>query len=323
MQDLPDCSLWQPQKGKDEGNLKEAFLKQCLVSEENIKTLFSNEKKKAINAFEYGLALEEIISRELEKLFPHRYKITNGRIVDTEGRSAGHCDIIFFNEFWFPKAWPGNINNTSNQLFPVDGIYAIGEVKSTLNFETLDASFEKLVKCLRLNRKKTKNRRIVENRESSNCHHGLSNPLYTFIIAESLDPKVSLEDIIDRFIKINQKLKRLEVVRSLCILGLGTLTWSFRTESGEMKPALFMEEDLYKELYATFTTPASSSSSLYNLVVNLQTHLYLSVLKAEDFAVYYGKEEVYSKFAMKHPHILPIDSEWLELLSRRCPDDTC
>src|SRR5205085_7715913 len=114
------------------------------------------------------------------------YSISAGVINDRNGKTAGDFDVILFNELWFPKVKVGATFQSRRAHYPIDGVYAVCEVKQTLDFKTLDDAMKKLVTCHRLNRPQTYAKRLTENRESVSCIHGLTNPLYSFILATDL-----------------------------------------------------------------------------------------------------------------------------------------
>lgn len=150
----------------------------------------------------------------------------------------------------------------------------------------------KLVICKRLERPKTGRNRIVENRELGGSEHGFTNPLYTFIIAISLDKKLSIDDIFIRFHEINKTLRREEIINSLCILQEGAIFWSyFDKEIKEWRPARFYDfnEDLSEPILPVLVKAENEKkNSFYSLILNLNSHLNNTILGSEDLAIAYG-----------------------------------
>jgi hypothetical protein len=274
-----------------------------------------------IDNFDSGLGVEDIIREGLTQLLPARYSLKAGVITDRSGKTGGDYDVVVFNEQWFPAVKAGATPQSRRVFLPIEGVYAVCEVKQTLDFDSLDQAMEKLVTCHRLRRPRTCANRIVENRESGSCIHGLSNPLYSAIIATNLREGIELESLIDRFFDINKKLKRLEVVRALCVLGRGAVTWGFRDEHGEGRPALFMLDDLYLPIFPVYHRMPLAESALYRLAVDLLLHLYHSVLAPEDMAPSYGPD-IHSVSIPKSSDIaLEPDAEWLSSLEKLCKPD--
>lgn len=290
MKELPDTSLWQPRKNTSE-SLKDIFYKRCSQIEKLILTKSKQEKEFNIDNFDSGAGVEEIVREEFSKLLPKRYSITKGVINDRNGASSGDQDIIIFNNYWFPTLKSGATEESRRVHFPVEGVYAIGEIKQTLTIDTLDEAMRKLVICKRLERPKTGKNRIVENRELDGCEHGFTNPLYTFILVTELDKTLNIDDVFIRFHQINKLLKRTELINSLCILQKGTITWSyFDDKTNEWKPAMFYDinQDLSKPLLPILSLSEEEKIAFYSLIINLNIHLNNTILGSEDLAVAYG-----------------------------------
>jgi hypothetical protein len=161
---------------------------------------------------------------------------------------------------------------------------------------------EKLVICHRLYRPPTGGTRLLENRDGDPCPHGLTNPLYSFILATQLAPGLDINEMIERFVRINQRLRRLEMVRALCVLDSGTVHWVVARNGESPLPALFMGDDLHAPLHPGFERVSHTQSALYSLVQNLLLHLFHSVLGPEDIPAAYG---------MRNPTIsIPTSNDW-------------
>ena len=237
-------------------------------------------------------------------MLPGRYDVLPGTVVDSTGATSGDVDIVVMNSTWFPKVKAPAAAGSRRQLLPFEGVYAVGEVKQTLGFESLDSAMAKLVRCHRLRRTPVPRDRLTENRDLEACPHGLSNPLYSFVIGAT--SVVDVQALVERFFDINRQLRRLEVVRAMCILGKGTVTWAFRAPDGP-KPALFMSEDLQRPLAPAYFPNEVCESPFFVLVENLMLHLYNSVLGPEDIASRYGPSERGVRLPSERGIILPPD----------------
>jgi len=297
------------------------FLQRCIGIEKLIQLRTSLEKEMNVYNYDSGPGVEEIIREELAKICPKRYSVKAGVITDRDGKSAGDFDVILFNELWFPQVKAGATEKSRRVYFPIEGVYAVGEVKQTLDFKSLDTAMKKLVCCHRLNRPRTDARRLTENRESSSCIHGLSNPLYSFIIASDIKEGITFVDLVERFFLINTSLKRLDVVRGLCIIGYGTVIWGFKNpKREESKPALFMMEDLYLPLVPVKAQVPEIESALYYQITDLLLHLFHSVLAPEDVAVGYGSSTHKIQIPSSDEFSLQPDDEWLEIKNIECTE---
>ena len=319
--DLPNATEWQPRDSATE-TLQSVFLKRCVAVERSIRVRAQGEREMNIDNFDSGLGVEDILREELAKILPSRYNVTRGVLVDRDGKTGGDYDIVVFNETWFPQVKAGATDLSRRNYYPVEGVYAVGEVKQTLDYASLDSAMRKLVLAHRLIRPPTFAKRLVENRESGSCKHGLSNPLYSFVLATGLADKVSLESLIDRFYDINKQLKRLEVIRALCVLGHGTVVWSFRDPvQGGLTPALFMLDDLYDPIVPAYFHVDDVTSALFALVSNLMLHLFESVLAPEDIAALYGTPNRNVKGPKSDEIALQPDQDRVESLKTICKHD--
>lgn len=317
---LPDTSAWQPRDNKLD-TLKSAFLKRCISVETLITSRANLEKGMNIDNFDSGLGVEDIIREEIRQLLPTRYSVTAGVVNDRNGKTAGDIDLVIFNSHWFPLVKAGATPESRRAHLPIDGAYAVCEVKQSLDCDVLDEAMEKLVMCHRLYRSQTYAYRTTENREGSSCIHGLTNPLYSMIIATDLRKGVEFNQLIERFFDINRSLHRPEVIRALCVLGYGTVTWGYWHSETESRPALFMLEDLYEPIFPVYHKTPESESALYSLMVDLFLHLYHSVLAPEDIVAHYGPQSFRVKIPTSPDIVLAPDAQRLSILNKICDLD--
>ncbi|HKO19810.1 MAG TPA: DUF6602 domain-containing protein, partial [Acidobacteriaceae bacterium] len=293
--ELPDVASWKPRITPTE-NLKAAFFTRCRQVERTILRRRDDEKETVEYSFHSGSGVEDVIRDELRAILPKRYAADGGSICDRNGYSAGDCDVVIFNDTWFPLVKAPVTESSRRKIFPIEGVYAVLEVKQTLDPNVLDRAMEKLVVAHRLFRPEAASDRIAENRETGTCKHFISNPLYSAIVATGVEAHSSFLKLAERFIAINRQLPRRDVVRALCVLGEGTLVWGVKEDGSRkiaesessLRPALFMREDRYCELQPVILGGVSDDSALYQLMVAISAHLYRSILPPEDLCVHYG-----------------------------------
>ncbi|MGW4369305.1 DUF6602 domain-containing protein [Nocardia takedensis] len=287
---LPDVARWQPRTDATD-NLTESFKRRCRYADRRLRLRFEEEQSSNIDNFDSGVSLEEIFRDEVDQLLPCRYQITTGVLVDRRGHTAGHCDAVIFNETWFP-AIKGPASRTSRRPFlPIEGAYAVVEIKSSLTTKSLDDAMEKLVICQRLFRPHVSRDRVTENRETGSCQHFISNPLYSAIFAVDIDG-ADFDTLVTRFVHINRMLKRHEMVRALIVLGRGCVVWGY-FDGESVRPALMFKEDRIAPIFSVFLDIDNSGTAMYPFIQNLSSHLYHSVLAAEDIATHYGESTDY------------------------------
>jgi len=227
--ELPDVSSWQPRRDAI-ADLEVSYRRRCQFVEKKLLLRADEERAANIDSFDSGIGVEEIFRDELANLLPARYEVTTGVVSDRFGATAGHCDCVIFNNFWFPVIKAGATAQSRRKHLPVEGAYGVIEVKQSLDLKTLDDAMEKLVIFQRLHRPPVSRNRYVENRESGSCTHAISNPLYSAVFALGLDSKTDFQELLQRFVEINKMLKRREMVTSLVVLGHGLASWAYEDE---------------------------------------------------------------------------------------------
>ena len=132
---------------------------------------------------------------------------------------------------------------------------------------------------------------------------------------------LTFEELINRFYDVNKQVKRLEVVRALCVLGHGTVVWGFKDrDRGGITPALFMLDDLYDPIVPAYFSAKDVGSALFALIANLMLHLYHCVLAPEDVAVLYGPSSRHINAPKSEEIALQPDPERLQSLNVVCND---
>ncbi len=285
--DLPDTGTWQPREDANE-TLARAFLKRCQGIEQKILLLSELERKMNVDNFDSGLGIEDIIREELSELCPRRYSVRAGVIDDSKGRTAGDFEIIIANDTWFTPIKSGATKGSRRFHFPIEAVYAVIEVKQTLTYKVLDEAMEKLVKCHRLDRPITTGNSMTENCKLSFFEpvpNLPKNTLYSAIIATGLGRGIKVEDIARRFRVISKTLKPEDQVRSICVLGQGTIGWGYRAadSSKSFRPFLHDLDETSKLLVY-----GPHQGAFYSWVTSLLRHLFNSILDPAHFISSYG-----------------------------------
>ena len=84
----------------------------------------------------------EIVEQFLQKYLPKTIGISHGEIVSTNGNTSNESDIILYES----RTCPYLLDKTGYQIFPIECVYGIIEVKSMLNSNELEDSFNKILK---------------------------------------------------------------------------------------------------------------------------------------------------------------------------------
>jgi hypothetical protein len=280
---------WQPKQTSDV--MRRAFAERCRWVETMLQVRAEAEIRMRAANYSSGPAIEAIFREELGRILPRRYQVTCGTLSDGSGNTAGDCDVVVFNDTWFPTVKQRATADDRQHVMPIEGAYAVIEVKQTLTQRSLDEALGKLVTCHRLDRPLMPVGRMVENRSFGGGGNRIGNPLFSAIVATRRDPGTPLSDLVERFLAVNRRLNRLEMVHCLCILGEVCYLWGWVPQgSSEANVATFFgPEDLQQPLMLIEGTPDRAESPLGVLVSRLFAHVTNSVLgEVQDIPWAYG-----------------------------------
>lgn len=150
--------------------------------------IYFNEKKKLISPLEYGIHKEYACKEFLKFLIPSKYHLGEGFIINSNEQYSTQCDIVIYDSTNTPLIESGN----KQRFFPMETVFAIGEVKSALSKSQLKSAINKLAKAKSLRRdnltpgiisRKTKDK-------FDNYNHPFDQ-IFSFIICQKLTFKVS------------------------------------------------------------------------------------------------------------------------------------
>lgn len=105
-------------------------------------TFVSPKTGKLIHSGEFGTYREEIIRGFLKLCVPARLEIGTGFLMNSAGEISTQADIVIYA----PSAVPRIESNEHQRFFPIEGVCAIGEVKSRLSKAGLRDALNKLAR---------------------------------------------------------------------------------------------------------------------------------------------------------------------------------
>lgn len=91
---------------------------------------------------EKGGASEEVWRRLLRKHLPLRYQVDTGFIVDSRNNFSEQVDIVIFDRQYSPLVFELG----ARRIFPAESVYAVLEVKQTINLENIRYARNKVAK---------------------------------------------------------------------------------------------------------------------------------------------------------------------------------
>ena len=282
---LPDVSSWQPQSNNND-TLENALEITCQLAQNRITS--RSQAEACFNIFNYdsGFGVEDIVREELANLLPQRYSVEPGVVNDRCGNTAGDCDLILRDRIWSPAIKLGATGTSRRFHFPIEGVYAVAEIKQTLEFGALDAAMKKLVTVSRLERPDNPYGHITENQHIPMFDRpgAILNPLHTSVFATGLPADITFVEMVRRFGAVNAKLTRHDMVKMLCVLDHGTAWYS--VAGGAPYNATYMtDRDQTLVLQVNDREP---QNAFYRFYVELQSHLTRSVLGLANMSAEYG-----------------------------------
>lgn len=262
--------------------------------EARVKAEANIEKEFNINNFDAGPGIEDIVREQFRTLLPDRYAVTPGVVIDRNGDNCGDCDLVVANRFWAPLLKFGATNESRRVHIPVEAVYSVIEVKQTLTEDSLDEAMKKLVMYKGLERDRSEYGRITENQVINDFDKtgSTNNPRFDVVLAVSCNKGTETE-LVERFFKINEQLEPNLRVNALAILGAGFAFYVFQGPDGNHMPHLYPESDM---AYFYGWEPQSVSpffiksqqDTLFHLYINLQQHLFLTILNFKWLKLLYG-----------------------------------
>jgi hypothetical protein len=101
----------------------------------------SGQAKLLNHNLEKGLGNEQVLRDLLTDFLPRRYGVAKGKIVNSDGEMSKQLDVIIYDAINCPILF---IDENRNQILPIEGVFTVVEVKTTLTSKTLGESFENL-----------------------------------------------------------------------------------------------------------------------------------------------------------------------------------
>lgn len=173
-----------------------------------LKIDFDGITKQIVHNGVKGSAREDLLKDYLKKLLPEKYTISSGIIIDNNQSQSKQQDFIIHDAFNCPSFF----QTDSNTILPIESVYATIEIKSTLDYSTLEQSVKNVESVRKLY--KLPNRNIIRNQYDNFYPLG-------FVFAYSSN--YSLEQIQKKLFELNQSVDSKHQVSIICILDKGLI----------------------------------------------------------------------------------------------------
>lgn len=107
---------------------------------------FQNNDGKLIHSGEFGAYRERVLKELLSCFLPTYYSFGEGFVVNRNSENSSQCDVVIYDQWETPKLE----NYELRRFFPVETVYGVGEVKSTLTIPALKIALDKLMDIKKL-----------------------------------------------------------------------------------------------------------------------------------------------------------------------------
>lgn len=150
-------------------------------------SLFKNEQNKLIHPGEYGMYKEACFRNLLQSILDKDYSVSEGFIITACDNISTQCDVIVNRSSSRPLTGDG-----IGKFYPVEDVFAIGEIKSNLSRTDLKSALCKLAKVKMLGSDRKGNR-------TTSCFKNQDN-IPTFLVCNKLNfdiKTINFDDIYD------------------------------------------------------------------------------------------------------------------------------
>ncbi len=155
-----------------------------------------------------GSAREDLLKDYLKKLLPEKYSISSGIVIDNNQHQSKQQDFIIYDAFNCPSFF----KTDSNSILPIESIYATVEIKSILDYSTLEQSVKNVESVRQLSKLPNKN-----------GIYNLYDNAYPLGFVLAYSSNYSLEQIQKRLFELNKKVDGNNQISIICILDQGLI----------------------------------------------------------------------------------------------------
>jgi hypothetical protein len=110
------------------------------------KDLFSDSNERLYHSGEFGMYREAITRKFLKSFSPSHLNIDQGFLINSNNENSTQCDIVIYDSRYTPLLR----NRELQRFFPIETVCAVGEVKSTLDFNGFKTALHKLARTKRI-----------------------------------------------------------------------------------------------------------------------------------------------------------------------------
>jgi hypothetical protein len=210
-------------------NLRDAFN----GTQQEMSAILKANRMVNVHAPTKGAVTEERWREWLQEYLPKRYCVSEAFVVDCNSRCSQQIDLVIYDRQYSPFVWTVR----GAKYIPAESVYAVFEIKQSLDKDNLEYAGEK-IKSVRL-----------LNRTNAPIYHAegyISKPRDPFtILGGILTLDSGWSDPFDEpFIKVIDAFEPLQHVDLGCVLDRGSFNITYNAESGHSRELSTPEESL-------------------------------------------------------------------------------
>ena len=116
------------------------FLREAFAAEQNaLKSRLELANRSITHCGELGAVNEQSFIDFLRQNLPHRYAVNSAIVINSKGQSSDQIDIVIHDRFYSPTL----LSQNKRAFVPIESVYAVFEVKPTINKGNLEYAAEK------------------------------------------------------------------------------------------------------------------------------------------------------------------------------------
>ncbi len=201
---------------------------------------FKNITSRIQHNGEKGTARENLLGEYLRKYIPEKFCFSKGTIVDYKDTQSRQVDIIIHDKFMTPYL----VDMDSTKVIPIESVYSVIEVKSTLTKEELRKSIKNIASVRKLQKKTVT---------------GYAFPTAGLVFA--YDSDASLETVYKNLVELSNEVEIDERISCVCILNKGII---LPIDKNGIKNVVLLPNE--NSIYAMFNN-ATDSLLLFYLIL--------------------------------------------------------
>jgi hypothetical protein len=178
---------------------------------------FNEIQAQIVHDGERGEQREQVIRDFLTKYLPKKYAIGTGHVLDPDGNISRQCDIVIYDAFNCPLL----LVEEGYQLFPIEAVLGVIEVKSVINASLIAESAKNIQSVKQLQR-----------------YEPVIGGVFAYTSTYSTEPKIEM--IANTLRRVNNSIPPKERIDLFCVLTDGVLR-DCEADSGDRGLEIILE----------------------------------------------------------------------------------